>query len=94
MPVGKGGEPLKEQAVYNRLEEMIESWIHEEHEPDELHQCPECGGQFHIQFEVYRRGEKRLLGVQTWCEDCQIAMALDFAEPIPAWAKSKKVQNR
>jgi hypothetical protein len=79
---------LGEKAAHN-LKKMIESLIQEEQAPKELHKCPECGGQLHIRFEVYTRGKKKLLGVQAWCENCQLALASDFAEPIPSWAEDK-----
>ncbi len=77
----------REKAIHN-LDKMIESLIKEEQAPQELHKCPKCGGQLHIRFEAYARGKKKLLGVQAWCEDCQLALAIDFGGPIPSWAEN------
>lgn len=66
---------------------MVYSLIQEEREPDELQQCPECGGQLHVRFEVYKSGDRRKLGVQVQCEDCQVDLAMDGVEPIPKWAR-------
>ena len=82
---------LKEVMLLHRktgdlLRSTLENLVHQEHEPNELYPCPECGGRLHVGFEVYQRGAKKMLGAQAQCDDCQIALCVDFAEPIPMWA--------
>lgn len=66
---------------------MVYSLIQEEWKPDELQHCPECGGELHVRFEVYKSGDRRKLGVQVRCENCQVNLAMDGVEPIPKWAR-------
>jgi hypothetical protein len=65
--------------------ELIDTLLSSKSYPDEIHQCPECGGQLHVRFEVYTRGKKRMLGVQAECKNCDVAIAADYGEPLPPW---------
>jgi hypothetical protein len=76
------------------LLKTLETLVQQKQEPNELQRCPECGGRLHVRFEVYQRGEKKLLGAQAKCDDCQISLFVDFAEPLPLWARSKSVDDR
>lgn len=73
-----------------RLEGMIEAFLKQKGAPEELHACPRCGGKLHIQASVYARRQKKMLGASAWCDDCGIAITIDYAESrIPVWLKSK-----
>jgi uncharacterized protein YbaR (Trm112 family) len=70
-----------------RIEAEINKLIKRKNHPGEMHCCPECKGQLHVRFEVYRRANREMLGVHAWCDDCDAALAVDYAEPIPAWLR-------
>jgi len=56
-------------------------------DPGKEHICPVCGGKVYVDFSVYiSRGEEKL-GIDIWCEGCQLRIALDGRSPIPIWAK-------
>jgi len=70
-----------------RLINLAESVLRMEENPGEVHRCPVCGGRVHIRVEVYESRGKEKVGVQIWCEGCQIVIALDGRGPIPSWAR-------
>ena len=67
------------------LGEIIENLIKAQDPPGELHQCPECGGELRVEFAVYTRGGRRMLGVRAQCSSCGVAGYFDYGEPLPTW---------
>lgn len=76
-----------------KLMDWAEMLLRMESDPGEVHECPICGGKAHIEVEVYGSEGRKKVGVQIWCEGCQIVMALDGRGPIPAWAKPPSKLN-
>jgi ssDNA-binding Zn-finger/Zn-ribbon topoisomerase 1 len=67
--------------VIKSVREIVERLINQVDKPEEIQLCPNCGGELHIRFQGY--GNK--LGVQIWCEDCYVRMALDYINTMPVW---------
>ena len=77
------------ETIRKRLRGMAEDLLKEKDRPEELHPCPRCGGKLHIQFSAYTRNNKKMLGASAWCEDCGIAITMDYSESrIPLWLKN------
>jgi|YNPMSStandDraft_1061717.scaffolds.fasta_scaffold43410_2 transcription elongation factor Elf1 len=75
---------------HQNLREMIEDLIKAQSPPSELHQCPECGGELRVEFTVYTRGRKRMLGVRAQCSSCGVTAYFDYAEPLPSWLEDEQ----
>lgn len=77
-----------------KLLEMIEGFLKQRTAPGEFHSCPECAGKLRLQFEIYTRETKRLLGVDAECENCGLTVASDYAqECIPVWLQTDQDQR-
>lgn len=75
---------------YEALEMLIAELMESTADPGEIHDCPVCGGKLHIHFDIYSRGNRKILGVQAWCEGCKLAIAIDSAE-LPVWLSQDDV---
>jgi len=75
------------QVASAKLKELVNNLLEAETDPGEVHHCPVCGGQVRVIFSAYTRHGRELLGVQVWCEGCQIALAMDGGGPIPKWVR-------
>jgi hypothetical protein len=67
-----------------KLLRLIDHLMKATSDPGEVHECPICGGKLHVHFDLYLRGDRRIGGVQVWCEGCEVAIAIDSAT-IPVW---------
>jgi len=71
------------------VERMIDKWLKQVNPPNTTHSCPECNGLMHVRFEVYTRRAKRMLGVQVWCDNCDMGIAIDYdGSRLPAWLRA------
>lgn len=68
---------LKNSEYWN-VRKMISSLVENQEYRSGKYVCPECGGSMDVQFEKYRRGVNEILGVHARCNDCDIAIALDY----------------
>ncbi len=67
-----------------KLFQLIDRLMKAPSDPGEIHICPVCGGRLHVHFDLYSRGDKKITGIQCWCEECELAMAIDTAD-LPVW---------
>ncbi len=77
----------KEHKSLEKLGRLIDDLIKAQSFPGELHQCPACGGELRVEFAVYTRGVRRMLGVRAQCSSCGITAYFDYGELLPMWLK-------
>ena len=75
---------MKSSKGIEALKMLIEELMQSTTDPGEIHDCPVCGGRLHVHFDIYSRGNRKIVGVQGWCEECELAIAIDTAN-LPAW---------
>jgi len=75
---------------YKILSALITKLLESPAHPGEIHECPICGGHLHLTFDIYWRGNRKLVGIQGWCEECDLAIAVDSAN-LPSWLIENEV---
>jgi hypothetical protein len=56
------------------------------HPPGHAIVCPKCGGRLILQFDLYYRAKRRMIGASAWCEDCELSLSLDLdGSNAPPW---------
>ena len=75
--------------VYEEIQNLITQLLKSPEAPDEIQVCPNCGGQLHIGFGVYMRNARKMLGTQAECDNCAVALVVDWSGPWPAWLDVK-----
>jgi len=73
--------------IKHPLENFIQNLIHSETYPGSIHQCPICGGRLHFHLMLLERRSPRMAASQSWCEDCETAIAVDGIVPPPKWSE-------
>lgn len=73
---------------YKSLRDIIEALIKTPSPLGELPRCPECGGELRVDFAVYTRGVRRMLGVRAQCNNCGITAYFDYA--LPKWLEDEQ----
>lgn len=81
---------LDKERNYEALKMLIAELMGSTTDPGEIHDCPVCGGKLHVHFDVYSRGDRKLVGVQAWCDECELAIAIDSAK-LPVWLSQDEV---
>ena len=70
------------------IDDLVHRLLIETSDPGEIHTCPICNGVLHVRFESYVRHGKNLVGVNLFCEQCEINIVSDFpVEHLPIWIK-------
>ena len=65
--------------VENKIGDLIHRLLSQESNPGELHECPRCGGVLHVRFELYTRHRRPMVGVNLFCENCDLRLARDYS---------------
>jgi len=76
-----------------KLQDMLHALTTEKERPAETQRCPICGGQLHVYFGAYKRDKRDMFGVVAECDECGIAMAIDYGEPLPHWLRKDDIGN-
>jgi len=65
------------------LKHLLDNLVKKHRFADKTYNCPECGGQVDVRFEMYSRRGRKMLGVQAFCNGCGATIAADYTESFP-----------
>lgn len=77
--------PTEQDKDIKKIFQLIDHLEEAATDPGETHICPICGGPLHVWFTPYMRGEKPMVGIQVFCESCDVMIAIDKIRPSSGW---------
>jgi hypothetical protein len=79
---------MSKQDKFDKVNDYILQCLSSNELPEDKFICPHCFNKLQVQFEVYTRGKKKLVGILVECHTCDITIASDMLiDKVPKWLK-------